>query len=144
MQYAKCAMRKMGGFLVFSFKCTLFNTASSAAPHVLLCRSMLGSDPEILRLWHWQPGALTTWLDLIHKCCMFGTGISLGQRRLTLFCLSTNRFLVLNSFSFPLSWDTLRGKFWYNRQSAANCLKQMTGKPQRSGNQNDRNLRNDY
>ncbi len=24
------------------------------------------SNPGLLRLWHWQPDALTTWLDLIH------------------------------------------------------------------------------
>jgi len=26
-----------------------------------------GSNPGLLRLWHWQPDALTTWLDLIHS-----------------------------------------------------------------------------
>jgi hypothetical protein len=28
---------------------------------------MLGSNPALLQLWHWQPDALTTWLDLIHN-----------------------------------------------------------------------------
>ena len=40
-------------FLIFMY--VIHNCFICAAPQISLCRSMLGSNPGLLRLWHWQP-----------------------------------------------------------------------------------------
>ncbi len=41
------------------FLSTFLNSASSTSLQMLLCRRMLGLNPGLMRLWHWQSDALT-------------------------------------------------------------------------------------
>jgi hypothetical protein len=51
---------------------------------------MLGPNPGLLRLWHWQADVLATRLDLIHS------GLDLIHTRLDLIHLLENYYLQLH------------------------------------------------
>ncbi len=62
------------------FLCDICNTTSFAAPQIILCRRMLGLNPGLLWLWHWQSDALTIRLNLIHIQKIINRGLELKNR----------------------------------------------------------------
>ncbi len=113
--YTQSSFKITGGFFgFFSLLCTVFHAASSAASQIPLYWRMLGSNPVLLRLRHWQPDSLTTKLDLIHNLT-HGLG-PLHQKPISKFSTSLveskQRLAVLKNTIFSNAvikkkWDIL-------------------------------------